>query len=232
MCVPIDSQCHKVIHRALADLPSGRLGSFRKQVVCTLALPNSADTLRHCPPIPHDATLQEMIVETIGHIERPERAMDVSQAPRSSGNMRTRCPSQSHYGCQAGLLGTWAVSTRYAPITPLHQQPKGLGCQELASLAPEPRQSPAPECLPQPPEHWNLSLIGDPDSPPQDRTRQPVILILDAEERGFTADPADWSRTRPPSESASIPPRAQQSLNWWQQSHTNANAWAAMQVLS
>jgi len=38
--------------------------------------------------------------------------MDVGQFPRMSGNMRTRCPSQSHYGCQAGPLDTWAVSTQ------------------------------------------------------------------------------------------------------------------------
>ena len=42
--VPLDSPLCEVIHRALADLPSGRLGSFRKQVICTLALPSRTHT--------------------------------------------------------------------------------------------------------------------------------------------------------------------------------------------
>jgi len=60
MCVPIDSPFHEVIQRALEDLPSGRLGSFRKQVICALTQPKSTDALRHGPLIPHDKTLREM----------------------------------------------------------------------------------------------------------------------------------------------------------------------------
>jgi len=63
MYFPIDSPFHEVIQRAMmADLPSGRLGSFRKQVICTLAQPKSADALRHRPPIPYDTTLREIVV--------------------------------------------------------------------------------------------------------------------------------------------------------------------------
>jgi len=49
----------------------------------------------------------------------------------------------------------------------------------------------APDSLPQPPKHWNLLLIGDPNSPLQDRIQQPVIFVLDAKERSFAADPTD-----------------------------------------
>jgi len=35
VCVHLDSPLHEVIHRALADQSSGRLGSFRQQVMCT-----------------------------------------------------------------------------------------------------------------------------------------------------------------------------------------------------
>jgi len=115
--------------------------------------------------------------------------MDVGQFPTISGNMQTRCHSQSHYGCQAGPLDTWAVSTQMS--THPHQQLSGLGRQELAPLVPKLRPGLALERLPQPSKHWNLSLIGDSNSPPQDRIRQPFIFILDAEERGFAADPVD-----------------------------------------
>jgi len=139
-----------------------------------------------------------MVVESIGHIERPEESYGRGPVPKIvrqyahavSFSITLWMPSWA-----LGHVGREHPDMRPSPR--LHQQLKGLGRQELAFLQPEPRQGPAPECLPQPPEHWNLSLIGDPDSPPQDRIQQPVILILDVEERGFTADPADWSTTRP-----------------------------------
>jgi len=72
-----------------------------------------------------------------------------------------------------------------------HQQWSSLGRQELAPIEPKLRRGLVPENLPQPPKHWNLSLVRDSNSPPQDRIRQSVIFILDAEERGFVADSVD-----------------------------------------
>jgi len=72
MSVPVDSSFREVIQRALTNLPSGRLGSFRKRVICTLTQPKFADALKHGPPIPHGTTLRGLGVGSARHVERPE----------------------------------------------------------------------------------------------------------------------------------------------------------------
>jgi len=165
MCVPIDPPLHLVIQRALADLPSGRLGSFCKQVVCTLALPKSANAFSGtAPPIPHDTTLREMYSDQLAILSDQRRAKDMGQFPRMTGNMRTRCPSQSHYGCQDGLLGTWAVSTQMSTLHPdltSVEGPRMPGTRlsrARAKARPSPRApAPTPQAL-EPVTDWRFRL--------------------------------------------------------------------------
>jgi len=73
-------------------------------------------------------------------------------------------------------------------LTPQPRQLRSLGRQGPATHASEPRQSLTSERLAPLPEHWNLSLTTYPDSTQQDKIRQLVIIILDAEDLGFSAD--------------------------------------------
>ena len=88
VCVPLDSPLHEVIHRALAVQSSGRLGSFRQQVTCTLDLPSRTHTHRIGPPIPHDTTLREVVVGAVGHIEQPVESYGHGPFPQTSDTTR------------------------------------------------------------------------------------------------------------------------------------------------
>jgi len=192
LSVPIDSSFREVIQRALTNLPSGRLGSFCKRIICTPTQPKCADALKHGPPIPHGTTPRGLGVCSAGHVERPEEGHGRGPASQNAGQHSNEMffpitlwmPSWAHrhMGCE---------HPDDCPSPRPHQQWSGPGCQGLAPLEPKVWQGLAPDRLPQPPKHWNLLLIGDPNSLPQDRIRQPVIFVLDAKERSFAADPAD-----------------------------------------
>jgi len=121
------------------------------------------------------------VVGSAGHIERPEESHARGPVPQNvrqyanavSFPIKLWMPSWAH-----GHVGCEHPDGHPSPQP--HQQRSGLGRQELGPLEPKLRQGPALERLPQPPKHWNLSLIGDSNSPPQDRIRQPVIFILAA----------------------------------------------------
>jgi len=83
-----------------------------------------------------------------------------------------------------GLVGL----RREQHLTPRPRQLRSPGRQGPAIHASEPRQSLISERLPSLPEHWNQSLTTVPDSTQQDKIRQLIIIILDAEDLGFSAD--------------------------------------------
>jgi len=77
----MDSPLCEVIHTALADLPSGRVGSFQNQVICTLVLPSSMHTPKYGPPIPHDKVLREVVDEAVRHITHLEESYGHGPVP-------------------------------------------------------------------------------------------------------------------------------------------------------
>ena len=194
--VPLDSTLHEVIHRALADQSYGRLGSFRQQVRCTLNLPSRTRTHRQGSPIPHDTTLREVVDGAVGHIEPPVESYGHGPVPQTVRHYAIATSPTITLWIPNWALGHVGLVGLEQHLTPQPRQLRRPGRQGSATHASEPRQSLTSEHLAPLPEHWNLSLTTDPDSTQQDKIRQLVIIILDAEDLGFSVDSLS-SRTEP-----------------------------------
>jgi len=138
VCVPLDSTLHEVIHRALADQSSGRLGSFRQQLMCALNVPRHTRTLRQGPLIPHDTTLREVVDEAVGHIEPPAESYGHGPVPQTVRHYVTATSTTITLWIPNWALGHVGLLGLEQHLTPQPRQLRSPGRQGSATHASEP----------------------------------------------------------------------------------------------
>jgi len=153
VCVPLDYPLHKVIHRALADQFSRRLGSFRQQVMCTLNLPSRTCIHRQGPPIPHDTTQQEVVDGAVGHIEPPVESYGHGPVPQTVRHYATATSATIMLWIPNWALGHVGLEGLEQHLTTQPRQLRSPGRQGSATHASGPRQSLTSQRLAPLPEH-------------------------------------------------------------------------------